>query len=82
MDFEKISSFRNASLCFKLFGRSLNPGDVQEAETLSADKWSAEERETFKQFSTAFLNSRRSSIGPLCAFLGGIVVQEIVKGMT
>ena len=82
MDFEKIANFRNASLCFKLFGENLKEENVTNSTAPEVKDMSEEEKEQFTKFSTAFLNSRKSSINPICAFIGGVVVQEIVKGIT
>ena len=41
-----------------------------------------EEKERFKNLAEAFKAGFYCAIGPLCAFIGGIVAQEIVKAIT
>ena len=41
-----------------------------------------EEKERFKNLEVAFSYGFNCSIGPLCAFAGGVVAQEIVKAIT
>ena len=45
MDFEKISSFRNASICFKLFGENLKEEDIANSQAAEIKDLSAEEKE-------------------------------------
>ena len=58
------------------------PDFAQRLETATAEIVDYEEKERFKALASAFEAGFDCSIGPLCALVGGIVAQEIVKAIT
>ena len=50
MDFEKLSNFKNASLCYKIFGKDLSEGQVLNSQEEVIKEMSQEDRDKFKKF--------------------------------
>ena len=72
MDWCKLENFKWASILYKLRGRTKTT--FSEAYRIEADKIANnDEKERFLRFANVFDYTFISSIGPLCAFVGGIV---------
>lgn len=82
LDFCKLENFKWAAILYKLYGddsgRNFNELVSEEAKKIE----DYEEKERFTQLAKAFKHGFECSIGPLCAFVGGVVAQEIVKAIT
>ena len=78
LDFCKIENFKFASMLFKLAGVPGNSITTVGLKTIDEE----EEKTRFKSLAEIFLYTFKFSIGPLCAFVGGLVAQEIVKAIT
>jgi hypothetical protein len=85
-DFEKMSQLQWSALCYKVLDKQ-NLTEFLSAVRLAAkdnldEIKDGEELEKFESYVTAFFNSRRQSLGPMSAFIGGFVSQEIIKCIT
>jgi hypothetical protein len=79
LDFDKIYAFKAASICFK----ALEKGQTHEQFKAECVKhFDADDLEKSTKLSEIFWKGRYFNIPPLCAFLGGVVAQEVVKGIT
>lgn len=77
-----MNNFKFASLCYKLFGNNFQDGDLLNSEAAEVKDMDKEEKDKFNTFASAFLGTRKASINPISAFVGGVVSQEIVKAIT
>jgi len=82
MDFEKLDNFKNTSLCYKVFGidhkfDQLKKKEIEDFKNMSDEEWSK-----LCKLRDGFEKMKSVSFGPLCAFIGGIVSQEVVKAIT
>mmetsp|Transcript_10619 Transcript_10619/g.14313 ORF Transcript_10619/g.14313 Transcript_10619/m.14313 type:complete len:199 (+) Transcript_10619:1081-1677(+) len=75
LDFCKLENSAWTAKLYKSYGSS----DLDEFTQAIEDY---EEKERFKKLAEAFNFGFDTSVGPLCAFLGGLVAQEIVKAIT
>lgn len=77
-----MENFRMASTLYKVMGEegkaNFKALVVEEAKKIE----DYEEKERFQRLATAFEHGFECSIGPLAAFVGGLVAQEIVKAIT
>ena len=81
-DFEKMGNFKNSSLCYKLLGDQFDDQALLNPQVKEVKNMEKDERDSFNKLATAFCQTKRASIGPISAFIGGVVVQEIVKAIT
>ena len=80
LDFCKIENFKWTALFYKLRGREQQFMDLVDEVANKIEDY--EEKERFKDLARVFDQKFSCSIGPLCAFVGGTVAQEIVKAIT
>ena len=80
LDFCKIENFKWTALFYKLRGREQQFMDLVDEVANKIEDY--EEKERFKDLAHVFGQKFSCSIGPLCAFVGGKVAQEIVKAIT
>lgn len=82
MDFEKLENFKHTGICYKLFGKEFKCDELKKKEIEVLKDMPAEERKKFDLLLRGFEGNRRVSFGPLCALIGGVVAQEVVKAIT
>lgn len=79
LDFDKMYAFKAASICFKV----LVKGQTHEQFKAECVKhFDADDQEKSTKLAEIFWQGRNYYMPPLCAFLGGVVAQEVVKGIT
>ena len=78
-DFEKMYSQKAASVCFRLV---LKVQEYEEFENMCSKHFEPEEWEKAKTVIKIFWKTQKDYLPPICAFIGGVVAQEVVKGMT
>lgn len=77
-----MANFKNTSICYKLFGNSFGEQELLNSEAPEVKDLEKEDKEKFTTLASAFFGTRKASVGPISAFVGGMVTQEIVKAIT
>lgn len=79
-DFNKMLAFRVTAMFFKLSTKG-NLNFVAIADEV-ASKFEGDEAKEARRIVSIIEETRRFSFAPICAFIGGVVAQEVVKGIT
>jgi len=81
LDFEKLTPFKATSICYRAFA---DTSVTEEAFFKTCLEHFNEDEgvDRCKEVANVFWETRDFYMPPLCAFLGGVVAQEVVKGIT